>query len=412
MKSIENNLFFLTGVGQLRNISGFIKEYNATNNVAVILYTQQNLNVVNHIKENMDESLFLEIQYVKLPVKLLEEKKSKSKIIYQTLEKTINHNIEKYHIKNVFLCSSSNYYSFIEQITKNKTSLNLLEEGLTTYRVYQENNDERQKKYTLGDVFSVIKKVLKRLYIIFKPVIKLIKSIIELVVVIISFITRINFIYYIKKFLNKSKKYKYGLITEFDNAYVCYPELLQKLNPKNKNVEKLQLNFENENVIFTNKQDKENILFINQKYGLRYKEHFDIIFSIFRDMGIKKIYMKFHPKEDFDDFRDIYEESKSLYPDLQIITLENCEHIPVENLINRNNITKIVALTSSSLFYSKLVKEDIDVISIAEEYKKRWEDIALTAKEMQTFLHDYEMLDKLFNVEQYVYEDNKSEEVK
>ena len=234
------------------------------------------------------------------------------------------------------------------------------------------------------------------------------KAIIDFFIMLISFIVRKNLSYSFDNFINKLRKYKYGVLTRIDNIYVCYPELIKKLNRKTKNVYHLDFNFKDENFIFTSPEDKENILFINQKYGIRYKEHFPIIFSIFKDMGIKKVYIKFHPREDTESFKEIFETTKSLYPDIEVITLDDFTHIPVENLINSNRITKIIALTSSSLFYSKLVNKDVKTISIAEEYRKRCVKTGVIDKRMKVFLHDYDMIDKLFKIEQFEYNEDKN----
>lgn len=402
MGSKDRNLFVLTGVGQLRNIMGFIKQYNATNNVIVMLYTEKNLDVRNNVERQIDHSKFLDIQFVQFPTKWTEEKRTKSKEMYKILKKVLERNIDEFNINNLFICLGSGHYKFFKRIAKNKVTINLLEEGLATYRVYQEDNDQKEYKVSAKDVLSKIKKVFKKLYIIIKPIIVFIKAILELIITIFSFIFRKNIIYYIRKAIRKNKKYKYGLIEQFDDTYVCYPELIEKLNPKIGQVHKLDFNYNNEEVIFTSKEDKENILFINQKYGIRYKEHFPIIFSILQDMGIRKIYMKFHPKEEMENFKEIFDETKAQYPDIEVITLNDYSHIPVENLINANNITEIIALTSSSLFYSKLVNDKIKIISIAEEYKNRCEKIGIPKKRMKAFLKDYEMISRLFPIEQYI----------
>ena len=403
-ESIKGNMFILTGVGQLRNIYGFIDQYNATDNIAVVFYTIQNLNVVNNIKSNMEEGYFTDIQYVQLPIKLLEEEKSKSKTVYNILENLVKHNKQEHNINNLFLCNADNYYVFFEKICKkNSVSINLLEEGLTTYRVYLEKNDQKYYKVRVKDLTKNLKKIFKRLYKVFEPIIKFIKSVVELFINIISFITRINLMYYIKNLRNKFRKYKYGLISKFDHIYVCYPKLMKVLNKDTKDVSKLKFNYKNENYKFVSDDDTENVLFINQKYGVRYKEHFLIVLSILQDMGIKKIYFKFHPREKTKDFQETFNNAKEKFPEIEIITLKKLNHVPVENLINTNKITKIIALTSSSLFYSKLTKKDIETISIAKEYKKRCIQLGVIPKRMQTFLKDYDNLNRLFHSKQFEY---------
>lgn len=411
IKNIDKNLFVLTGVGQLRNISGFINQYNATNNIAVVLYTEKNLSVIDNIQKTVDVSQFLDVQFVQLPNNILEEKKRKSILIYNILKDVIKENQKQYQVKNLFLCNVTTYYKFFEKIAKKTMCINLLEEGLTTYRVYLEDNTCRNYKPSLSDILVKFKKIIKSFYIFIKPLLVVFKSIIEFFIMIISFILRKNLLYNFNNFINKLRKYKYGVLTKIDNIYVCYPELIKKFNKNVKNVHHLNFNFKNENIIFTSPEDKENILFINQKYGIRYKEHFPIIFSIFKDMGIKKIYMKFHPRENTESFKEIFEETKSLYPDIQVITLDDFTHIPVENLINSNRITKIIALTSSSLFYSKLVNKDVKTISIAEEYKKRCISYKIIGKRMKSFLHDYDMINKLFNIKQFTCENENNEMV-
>lgn len=406
-ESIKGNMFILTGVGQLRNIYGFIDQYNATDNIAVVFYTIQNLNVVNNIKSNMEEGYFKDVQYVQLPIKLLQEEKSKSKKIYNIFEELIKSNIEENNIKNLFLCMANDHYSLFEKICrKRNVSINLLEEGLATYRIFLEENNKKYYKVGIKDLAKNLKKVWKKLYKVFEPIIKLLKAIVELIINLISFITRINWIYYINHVRNKIKKYKYSLISKFDNVYVCYPKLMKKLNKDTTNVKKLRFNYKDEKYKFTSGKDTENVLFINQKFGVRYKEHFVIVFSILKDMGIKKVYIKFHPKEKTKDkdFIEIFEDAKAKFPEIEVITLNKLSHVPVENLINTNKITKLVGLTTSSLFYSKFVKKDLETISIAEEYEKRCVQLGVIKKRMKMFNQDFESFQRLFHVQQFDYQ--------
>ena len=396
MDEIKDNLFVLTSVGQLRNICGFIDQYHAAENAAVVFYTVRNLGVVSNIKKELQGGYFKDVQYVRLPEKLLDESKSKSKVLYQRLENLIRDNGEKYKTKNLFLCMPNAHYSFLEKICKkNNISVNLIEEGLATYRIFLKEKDEKNHKIGAKDLRANVKRIFRSLYKVFA-------SLIELFINLISLITRINILYYIRKLIDKPKKYKYGLISDFDSVYVCYPELMKSLNKHASNVQELKFNYKDEDIKFTSDEDEENILFINQKYGVRYKEHFPIVFSILQDMGgVKKVYFKFHPKEDPETFMEIFDEAKEKFPELEIITLDELSHVPAENLLNTNNITKIIALTSSSLFFSKKVKEDIETISIAEEYKKRCIQFGVIERRMTAFLDDYDNLMRLFPVEQF-----------
>ncbi len=391
---IEHNLFVITGVGQLRNIYGFISEYHAVDNMLIVLYTEQNVSVVKNIQSNVVDGVFREIYYLKQPLKTLNWTRQKGKTIWKAYDEQINRLKEAYGLQNLFLCNRDNYYYFFKRLThKYGLSLNMLEEGLTTYRLFQEEWDAHHTQTSGEDLKRELKNMSKALKNFGKAFVKFFCN-------LFSLIFHRDLLRDLKQLAARANRYRYGIIYKFDNYYVCYPEIVQKYRPKEKTIYPLTFRTEQSEIQFVDDLNEENILFVNQKYGINYSDHFRIIFTLLYNYGIKKIYIKFHPREDKEAVFSMVDLYRPMFPGMEIRLVENADSIPVEDLLVSNNIKKVIALTSSSLFYAKLIKPDIETYSIAQEYAALCDKIEIPSRKQKTFLTDYQNIDRIFQPKQ------------
>jgi hypothetical protein len=391
---METNLFVITRLGQLRNVQGYINQFKTKRNLLILLYTPDAFELVENIDRNIDSSLFREIIHFELPLRPLGVNKKKCKNLYENLTETLYKLNKRYNIKKFFLCNTDNFYIYFEKVaTKIHADIILLEEGLTTYRMFAK---DRGKVFTFRNVKSAFKIVLRNFR-------KFFVSLIALLLKFFSWILKIDIFNFIKH-KRIPRDYRYGNIEHFKEAYVCFPEKMKSLTTKNQIGKIKKLHF------FTNKNLNENVLsnlennmtlFVNQRY-VPYDLHFNIVFEIFEKANIKKFFIKFHPKESKKIYWSHLKKAIQNYPQLDIRILRGFDHIPAEDLMITGKIKKIVGITTSTLIYSKLIDPNIKVLSIADSYKELCLSTKynVDARKMNLFLRDYKAFKEIFDVKQ------------
>lgn len=332
--------------------------------------------------------------------------------MYNSIQQTLNYILEeKYEFNNLFLCNADKWYSYYEKVKKDEGlsfKINLLEEGLTTYIVsadpeYQADPTIPISIKDIKKSFKDIKKAIKKL---FNSIKTLIVKIIVLFLNLISIVFRTNLTKKIKDFIlskTMDDKYKFSYIKHFDEAFVCFPEKLMQNNFSIDKVEKLNFKF---NDISKNKYveqlDTNYTLFINQKY-INYRQHFEILFKIFTEMNLKDVYIKLHPKEDKNVVTKNINACLEEYPNLNVKIIHNLDSTPIEDIIYNCKFKKIVGLTSSALLYCNELIKDIDIISVAEEYRRMCldEENNVNKRELKLFEKEYRNFLKISNVKQF-----------
>lgn len=332
--------------------------------------------------------------------------------IYKRISDILNYITNNYEFNNLFLCNADKWYSYYEKIKYEKRltySLNLLEEGLTTYIVSSDESYQNEiiQKTTFRDIkknFADLSKFSKKLFSYLKLI--LVKLVV-IVLNLISIIFRTNLVQKIKSFLlNKTmkEKYKFSYIKHFDNAFVCFPQKLEQVNFSIDNVKKLNFTFNNINFNhYSNCFDKNDILFINQKY-VNYPKHFEILFDIFSEMNISNIKIKLHPKENKEQVLKVISEIVKDYDNLNVDVITNLDGIPIEDVIYNFKFKKIIGITSSSLIYCNEFIHDIDIISVATRYRQMCYDKSneVMPKELNLFEKEYKNFLKFSNLKQYI----------
>ena len=331
---------------------------------------------------------------------------------------TIEYINKTYEFNNLFLCNADKWWSYYETIKKELSlnyTLNLLEEGLTTYIVSSDSSyqEETINPITLKDIKKSFSELLKSLRKLFKYI-KV--TFVKLAVIFLNFISilfKTNIVRNLKKFiLQKSldKKYEFNYIEHFDNAVVCFPEKIEQINFS---IDKIQrLNFE------LNEIDKKQYpysfnenytLFINQKY-INYTKHFEILFKIFAEMDINNIYIKLHPKENKEIATNEINKCLKKYDNINVEIITNLDSIPIEDIIYSFKFKEIIGLTSSALMYCNEFIENLNIISIATRYRQMCYDKSnnINIKELNMFEKEYKNFLKFSKLEQYSYK-NKIE---
>lgn len=416
MNQYVGNVFVVSRLGQLRNVQNFIKQFNAKKNVLIIQFSVIDGAILKNICELSDRSLYSEIIYVKLPQRPLRVTKKKNVKMYNTIKETIEYINQNYEFNNLFLCNADKWYSYYEKIKDEENlnyTLNLLEEGLTTYIVSSdpEYQEEPIIPINILDLKKTCKDIKKTFLKIFKEIRVFFVKILSLIVELVSLPFRTNFITIVKQFILKKtleKKYQFSYITHFHEAFVCFPEKLEQNNFAIDDVKKLQFNLNKIDSKNFNEIDENYVLFINQKY-INYKQHFDLIFKIFTEMGYRNVYIKLHPKEDKIAIINQINECLLTYPDLNVKVLNSFDSIPIEDVIYSFKFKKIIGLTSSSLLYCKELIKNIDIVSIAERYRELCyeKENHVNPRELKLFEKEYKNFCKFGAIDQFVFDENK-----
>lgn len=403
---MDLNVFFVSTQGQVRNVAAYIKQFNVENVIIVVLYTLKNTASLKHILNLIEELKadglnILEVKQYCLPNRPTAYSRKNMKKIYEGYEKVF-YEIECIgNIKNVFICNFNNHYIYIPRIiSKKDINLKLLEEGLGTYTSFLTDRQHKMEKIDRYKLIDSISGIEKEFRLIFKAIKSIFRKIFIFLVRLISIITRVNIESIIKDKLI-SEKYKFGWIKEFNEVCVCFPETLKKSDIKSNNFIKLDL--KSSMVIDQKELDiipPNSNIFINQKYGLDNKEHFKVVLDILEEMKIKDIFFKFHPKENIELNKEILNELLIDYK-INVMYFENIEHLPVENIIQSKNMSKIIGINSSAMVYAPMFNEDIEIISIAKKYiSKAIEEYNIPTNKLEILKRDYEEIAQIFEMKQ------------
>ena len=410
------NVFVVSRLGQLRNVQNFIKQFNAKENILIIQYSVVDGPILKNMIEICERNLYVEVIYLKLPKRPLHVTKKKNIKMYNSIKNALEYIVnEKYVFNNLFLCNADKWYSYYEKVKKENNfafSMNLLEEGLTTYIVSADPEYQADPLVPISgsDLKKSIRDVVRTFIDIFITMKNLIVKFGILLLNLISIIFKTNLTKIIKDFaLDKTleEKYKFSYITHFDEAFVCFPE---KIEAKNFSIDKInKLNFKFNTIAsnqYIDQLNKDYALFINQKY-INYRQHFEVLFKIFTKMNLKNIYIKLHPKEDKVLVINTINECLKEFPDLNIEVIHNMDSTPIEDIIYNCHFKQIIGLTSSALLYCNELIKDINIISVADEYRRMCLDKAnhVNKKELKLFEKEYKNFEKISNVRQFGGED-------
>ena len=403
--------FVITRLGQLRNVHSLIEQESLKHNVLVIMFTPRDTFLLSNLRNACRKELFDDVLYLKLPKFPLRLNRKKSEAIYAGMEEILKELYGGFSINELYLCNIDSYYVYFERIIKERgysIAINLLEEGLTTYKITSgQSLDKKEDPPNKNDVkkaWNGFKKALRK-FIVSSGI---------LVLQCISFVIRKPLVSYAHNLwirLSVDKTRRFGIISDLNKVYVCFPEMVKDTGAINfASVQKLQIKF--------NKAEDETAaeevkgypaIFVNQKY-VNYASHFRIVFQIFDEMGIDKVLIKLHPKEDEQVVRENILKAQAEHENIDVKILSSAGQIPVEDLVYTYGIKKVIALTSSALIYLNTALEGTQVISIAERYRQLCgSDAGVASRELVQFDDEYRFFKRFEDIPQFVPESGPEE---
>ena len=366
---MRGNLFVVTRVGQLRNVQSFIKEYSAQDNYLAILLTEANPVLADNIEANVEGELFDEIVRIWQPVRPLDQRRTKNKVIYRQIEELLLTMCNERGVSNLFLCNSDAYYGFFErvkQVHRLELSLSFLEEGLGTYA------NAGVRRYQL-DAAANWTDVVHRAGNFGRSVRQAFRLFGILAVTGASWVLRTDVIRFMKDLITKltvPERYRFSSIEHFDTAYVYFPDKIHSANMRIDAVHKLGFVVDRSGPreLVDSIEDSATV-FVSQKY-VPYQDYFDIVFEILTEMGVGCVHFKFHPREDPAAYVKAWTLALREHPRLDVVTADEMQAVPVEELMIAGKVKRLIGLTSTSLLYAGAFFPDVEVVSIGARFKE------------------------------------------
>ncbi|WP_051604704.1 alpha-2,8-polysialyltransferase family protein [Helicobacter rodentium] len=322
-----DNVFYISHLGQLRQVETLIEFEKLSNNLLIIGYTNKNLEMPSFVLEQADKNKFENIICVEImasPNYLTPGKIKQIKYIYKRLCEGIT-------AKELYLLSIEGHYAIFAKYMKDKgVSINLMEEGTATYKFERKNNQ------------IYINSPVVRMGLHTKIVCKL---------------------FGIDKDL---------LVENFNKIYVAFPEKLKNVFEANEYIlffAHINLNVgESINKIIEEYAiTSQDIIFVSQRFDI----DFDIfaarildILEIYAASFKTRVFIKHHPKETPNQISSFRKEIIKRKLGDKIISISDKAFL-VENILFAVGTRMLVGLTSTSLVYCPIINKNTMVYSIA-----------------------------------------------
>jgi hypothetical protein len=227
-------------------------------------------------------------------------------------------------------------------------------------------------------------------------------------VTLVSFVLRVDVVRWLKGAwaqLFVSPKYRYTHITHFDNAYVYFPDKISSNVMKVDNVEKLSFVLEpSASPELLDAVEDDEVVFVSQRYIPRHPYvYFSIVFDLLVEMGVERVFFKFHPREDRASFAQAWDQALREHPRLIVLSPPEFQKIPVEELMMAGKVKQVIGLTSTSLMYGNAFFPGVDVVSIGARFKELADsdEYDVTKRALSEFSRDLEVFMDASGVRQF-----------
>ncbi len=388
-------------LGQVRNVQTFIRDFGATENHLAVLYTEANPVLSANIDTYIKRDLFDEVVFIRQPDRPLVQGRRKNRIIYRQIEELMTGMAEK-NVRHLHLCNVDNYYSLFQRVIEDKrlsVTLGLLEEGLGTYSIAGHGNYSKDMMAEWSDVKHRARNCVR-------ASIHATKSFAILIATLFSWAFRTDLFELRRNVMTKllvEKRYRYGSITHFDTAHVYFPEKIHSGDVTIDRVEKLGFALEptaSPEALAAIEDDA--VVFVSQKY-ITPDQYFEIVFHILSEMGVEKVYFKLHPREDRSRLARAWDEALQKYPKLNVLSPDEIQAVPVEELMMAGKTKQVIGLTSTSLMYGRAFFSDVEIVSIGSRFRElaESEEYEVSKRVLAEFNRDLEVFLDVSDVRQF-----------
>jgi len=398
---MQGNLFVVSRVGQVRNVQTFITAFGATNNHLAVLYTAANPTLSDGIRSAIRDELFSEVTFVEQPLRPVTQGRKKNAVIASQIDGLLRGALDA-GVTDVYLCNANAYYSLFERLIDSEgytLSLNLLEEGLTTYMILGRRPYARDLTASWVDVKRLGKKVVTN------PS-KLPYRLLAFALGLASWALRTDVVTRVKELrvrLLVPARLRYGHVSHFKRAYVYFPDKVSGAITRVDEVHDLPFALEPTAppALLAAVRD-DSAMFVSQKY-IAQGPYLAIVFRILHEMGLEHVVFKLHPREDPADYRESVAHARSLYPELDVQAPAEVQAIPAEELMMARKTPTVIGLTSTALMYARAFFPGVRAISIGERFRELAQspEYGITKRELSEFVRDLDVFADVSGVEQF-----------
>ncbi len=398
---MHGNLFVVSRVGQVRNVQTLITRCALANNHLVVLYTAGNVGLMRNIRAVVQPGLFDGVEYVRQPDRPTRETRRTNRTVYRQFENVLEAAVDA-GVTRLFLCNIDSYYGLFERIIKARKlplSVNLLEEGLTTYAVAGGRRYHKDTKVASSDVSYRARLALESWR-------RALRSTVVLAATALSWLFRVD-LFTLRNAIRAGlvkPEHRYGTVTHVDTAWVYFPERIKSSEALTiDRVESLPFDASApQDAGVAGALDDDATLFVSQKY-LSVDDYLSIIFDILTEMGVGRVYFKYHPREDRTSFARAWNRIHSSHPGLEIVAPDAIQVIPVEELVCTGKVKRVIGLTSTSLMYTAAFLPAVEVVSIGMRFRELAESpqYGIAKRPLSEFVRDLEVFNDVSGVEQY-----------
>ena len=383
------NLYVSTRVGQVRSARAFIAQTGKEDNILLSISALKDANLRVNIEEAA-EGGFDDFEGIILPNFPASPKGLARRVsIFREMKKGLLSLLDRWEGRDVVLhlFHANTYYPYIPEILKEikrpPVKTVMLEEGLESYKwaiapydldvyghhisAYPQWDSSRNGEIMKEACFRIGRNVGG----VFKSAFNLSKAVFGFGVAGTSCLLKKD----LRDELLRVKdakmpgRFRFGIIENFDEGWFCFPDIIGKaqqisfgeIHPLELSTRELTAD---EKEILEELPD---VMFASQRYG-EYEIYYETLLRIFSEMGLKRVYIKFHPRED-PAFINRYLKSACLnHPEVEVIQAPRLDSVPLESLAASGHFTQIVGLTSSSLFYVPMLSEGSSVVSCGDRF--------------------------------------------
>ncbi|MGI6590892.1 MAG: polysialyltransferase family glycosyltransferase [Eggerthellaceae bacterium] len=377
----ECTIFVATRVGQVRNEINYIRTFRPVHPRSLLLTPvrdrQLRTNLVSMVESDDFDRYTVTIlpNYPASARTVLRRPK-----VYRAMLEGTREIVGEATKVTLFLHHANRYYAYFDRIFAElgitDYSLNMLEEGLATYKwgcPGLEDIDTEARQYTpaesLHRMGHELAKACRNLIRIIGHLVKFVLRFLELIVAILSVITRKNLFESIVNGIVHltPRKYRFGIVPHFDNGFFCFPD-------KMRSVQAFEIDALHQLPFETSPAHREqeilssvDVVFASQKYGDP-SVYYEIVLQIFEEMGLSRVFFKLHPRENLRDVIEFLDAAMRNHPDVQVVHDAELDAIPLETLLTEGSCTEVVGITTSTLMYLPLINPAIKPVSIADRF--------------------------------------------
>mgnify|MGYP005993921225 FL=1 len=375
-------VFLISTVGQAKNAIALAKRLPRpeTQDLFIVLYTVKSPQVVQ--AKSFLQSFNAEIAEIALP----RMPNSGFPTVVKKVLRAYLEILDKEKVKELWIANINTHYAMISSyLQTNNSAIYFYEDGLGSYKNYQELLSYKSPTLIFWDwvrgFFGELKKISKRLVKTHKR---------------LFWVTGVAFFsmqwvrWLCGRLLPPPYCYYYRLHSKFKSVYVSFPDQLdpQVYNGEINSFDYMKTNREIAKIhqdtkrLFIEKTSVSSSIFISQVYGSGTKKWYSTVARVLASYDNELIYVKFHPKESFENRAFFIEElSKSV---AEVIDIDPENTSDANDIIAEVSFSKIFGLTSSSLIYALKSYSSLPILSLAptllQEMRK---DPSLTVEYLQ-----------------------------